>query len=387
MNRTLTDTTRHQMTSISLAKPERQARGAETYVPGWVAALLRVPLIWKIAGANTLIVTTAVLVAVFGGMVGQDARLWLLLLASLGLGLVVNGILVLIALRPLKELENTARSVWQGELDARVPASLVADAGIQRVGNTLNVLLDGLMADRLKLRTLANQIIKTSDRERANIARELHDSTAQSLAALLLELSVLAGENAEPRLDGRIARIRTIVSDVLDEVRLVAHTAHPRVLDDLGLAAALQLLARETQERSGVTVSCDGPAVLQPIDDACASTLYRVAQEAVGNAIRHAQATRVFINVTDRREMVELEIRDDGVGFNTADVEARRPGMGLFTMRERAALVGGRLTLESRPGAGTRVLVAVPVAAPAPEAYAGRTTVTQRQPEHDREET
>src|SRR6185436_12583978 len=110
---------------------------------------------------NAIIVSFAVLVAHFSGMVGQDSRLWLLLLASLGLGLIVNAILVVIALRPLKELEQTARSVWQGELDARVPASLVADAGIQRVGNTLNVLLDGLMADRLKLRTLANQIIKT----------------------------------------------------------------------------------------------------------------------------------------------------------------------------------------------------------------------------------
>ncbi|HEX6941398.1 MAG TPA: sensor histidine kinase [Gemmatimonadaceae bacterium] len=336
------------------------------YFPRWVAALLRVPLIGKIAGANALIVTAAVLVSHFSGMVGQDSRLWLLLLASLGLGLIVNAILVLIALRPLKDLEHTARSVWQGELDARVPASPVADAGIQRVGNTLNVLLDGLMADRVKLRTLANQIIRTGDQERASIARELHDSTAQSLAALLLELSVLASENTEPLLDARITRIRTIVSDVLDEVRLVAHTVHPRVLDDLGLAAALQLLARETQERSGVTVTCAGPANLRSMDPASASTLYRVSQEAVGNAIRHAQATRVSIGIAQRNETVELEVIDDGIGFNTVDAERQRPGMGLFTMRERAALVGGRLTLQSVPGSGTRVLVTVPMTAAAP---------------------
>lgn len=354
------------MSSISLAASPGNATKAPVYFPRWVAVLLRVPLIGKIAGANALIVTAAVLVAVFAGMVGQDSRLWLLLLASLGLGLFVNAILVVIALRPLKELEYTARSVWQGELDARVPTSLVADAGIQRVGNTLNVLLDGLMADRVKLRTLANQIIRTGDEERARIARELHDSTAQSLAALLLELSVLAAENAEPRLEARIANIRTIVSDVLDEVRLVAHTVHPRVLDDLGLAAALQLFARETQERSGVTVTCDGPASVLSIDAACASTLYRVAQEAVGNAIRHAQATRVSIDISQSDDAVELEVVDDGIGFKTGDVERRRPGMGLFTMRERAALVGGRLTLQSLPGVGTRVLVVVPVTAAAP---------------------
>jgi signal transduction histidine kinase len=375
------------MSSIGLANSQGGAREVAIYFPRWFSTLLRVPLIGKIAGANALIVTAAVLVAVFAGMVGQDSRLWLLLLASLGLGLAVNAILVWIALRPLKDLEYTARSVWQGQLDARVPTSLVADAGIQRVGNTLNVLLDGLMADRVKLRTLANQIIRTGDEERASIARELHDSTAQSLAALLLELSVLAGENREPQLDARIARIRTIVSDVLDEVRLVAHTVHPRVLDDLGLAAALQLFARETHERSGVVITCTGPASLRPIDAACASTLYRVAQEAVGNAIRHAQATRVSIDIAQPNGAVELEVVDDGIGFNTGDVEKRRSGMGLFTMRERAALVGGSLTLQSIPGVGTRVLVVVPVAAPALSPSADLAIGSKATQEHDTEDT
>ena len=375
------------MSSISLAQSPGNAREETVYFPRWVSALLRVPLIGKIAGANALIVSAAVLVAHFSGMVGQDSRLWLLLLTSLGLGLIVNAVLVMIALRPLKELEHTARSVWQGHLDARVPASFVADAGIQRVGNTLNVLLDGLMADRQKLQTLANQIIRTGDLERASIARELHDSTAQSLAALLLELSVLAGENAEPRLDARIARIRTIVSDVLDEVRLVAHTVHPRVLDDLGLAAAVQLLARETQERSGVLVTFAGPASLRSIDAACASTLYRVAQEAVGNAIRHARATRISIGVAERNGAVELEVIDDGIGFDTRDAEVRRPGMGLFTMRERAALVGGRLTLQSLPGAGTRLMAAVPVNAAAPASPAGQASAASAHSWHDGEGT
>jgi signal transduction histidine kinase len=374
------------MFSISLAQPPGEAKEA-VYFPRWVSAALRVPLIGKIAGANALIVSAAVLVSHFSGMVGQDSRLWLLLLASLGLGLIVNAILVMIALRPLRELENTARSVWQGQLEARVPASLVADAGIQRVGSTLNVLLDGLMADRLKLRTLANQIIRTGDQERASIARELHDSTAQSLAALLLELSVLAAENTEPRLEVRLARIRTIVSDVLDEVRLVAHTVHPRVLDDLGLAAALQLLARETQERSGVQVTCAGPPNLRSVDAACASTLYRVAQEAVGNAIRHAQATRVSIGIAQHHGAVELEVIDDGIGFNADDVENRRPGMGLFTMRERAALVGGRLTLQSLPGVGTRVLVSVPVTAGSPSPSLDPAIRREAIHQTDREET
>jgi signal transduction histidine kinase len=343
-------------------------------------------LIGKIAGANAIIVTTAVFLAFIDGMVGQDSRLWLLLLVALAVGLAVNAVLVWIALRPLKELELTARRVWQGELDARVPGSSVADAGIQRVGNTLNILLDGISADRSRLRTLAKQVIQTGDRERASIARELHDSTAQTLAALLLELSVLAGENADPRLAVRITTVRSIVSDVLDEVRLLAHTVHPRVLDDLGLVAALQLLARESLERGNVLVTYDGPPKIEPIDASCASALYRVAQEAVANAIRHARAKVISIRVAAREGEVELEVTDNGIGFNAGDVERRRPGMGLFTMRERAALVGGRLAVHSGAGEGTRVVATVPMTAAAPGPSVGMATVGSGNSWHEKEE-
>lgn len=338
-------------------------------MPRWVVALLRVPLIGKIAGANALIVAAAVTVTVIGDMIGHP-ELWLVLMIALGLGLAVNAILVFVALRPLNDLEQTARRVWQGELDARVPASVVADAGIQRVGNTINILLDGLNADRTRLRSLANQVIQAGDRERASLARELHDSTAQTLAALLLELSVLAGENMDPRLEQRITRVRSIVTDVLDEVRMLAHTVHPRVLDDLGLVAALQLLARESGERGTVQVTYSGPDKAESVDAACASTLYRIAQEAVGNAIRHARAKSIAINLDVHGGEAELEIVDNGIGFVPDEVERRRPGMGLFTMRERAALVGGHLTLTTGAGKGTRVVASVPIgpAAPAPNA-------------------
>ena len=342
-------------------------------MPRWIATLLRVPLIGKIAGANAIIVAAAVLVALFGHMLGEGSGLWLVLLIALGLGMAVNAVLVYVALRPLQELENTARRVWQGELDARVPPSPVADAGIQRVANTLNILLDGLSADQARLRTLANQVIQAGDRERANLARELHDSTAQTLAALLLELSVLAGQNSDPNLVERIAKVRGIVSDVLDEVRLLAHTVHPRVLDDLGLVAALQLLARESIQRSSVTVTYAGPAKVEGLDVSSASALYRIAQEAVGNAIRHARARTVSVRLREHASDMELEISDDGIGFVPDEVERRRPGMGLFTMRERAALVGGRLIVRSTNGKGTLVVAQVPriSASPAPMAGVG----------------
>ena len=352
--------------------PRTQSPNDSASLPRWFASLLRVPLIAKIAGANAIIVVAAILVALFGRMIGNGSSLWLLLLIALGLGMTVNAVLVYVALRPLKELERTARRVWQGELDARVPSSPVADAGIQRVANTLNILLDGLSADQARLRALANQVIQAGDRERATLARELHDSTAQMLAALLLELSVLATDNADPRLDERITRVRAIVSDVLEEVRLLAHTVHPRVLDDLGLVAALQLLARESSERSNVSVTYAGPAKADQLDAAGASALYRVAQEAVGNAIRHARASSVALQIRESVADVELTVTDDGIGFTADDGERAGAGMGLFTMRERAGLVGGRLIIKSAEGKGTRVVAVVPriAASPAPVAAA-----------------
>ena len=337
-----------------------------------MASLLRVPLIGKIAGANAIIVAAAILVAAFGHMLNNATEgLWLVLFSALGLGLAVNAILVFVALRPLQDLEGIARRVWQGELEARVPSSPVADAGIQRVGNTLNILLDGLSADQARLRTLANQVIQAGDRERASIARELHDSTAQSLAALLLELSVLATENTDPRLEERITRIRSIIGDVLDEVRLLAHTVHPRVLDDLGLVAALQLLVRETRERSSVQISYAGPPKVEGLDQTSASALYRVAQEAVGNAIRHARATTVSVVLHESGAELQLEVIDDGIGFAPQEIERQRPGMGLFTMRERAALVGGRLSVSSSNKKGTRVVAVMPRVAASPAPLAG----------------
>jgi len=130
------------------------------------------------------------------------------------------------------------------------------------------------------------------------------------------------------------------------------------------------LLARESGERGTVQVTYSGPEKVEAIDPGCASALYRIAQEAVGNASRHAHAKSISITLDVHGGEAELEIADNGIGFIADEVERRRPGMGLFTMRERAALVGGRLTLTTGAGKGTRVIARVPIgpAAPAPNA-------------------
>ena len=286
---------------------------------------------------------------------------------ALGAGVVVSMLLVRIALMPLHELEETARRVRDGDFAARVPASPLADRDMARVGSTLNLLLDRLTEDRTRARQLAAEVISAGERERARIARDLHDSTAQSLAALMLQLSAVARDtrDRDPALGERLTTLKDTASEVLEEVRTLSHVVHPRVLDDLGLVAARRNLARGAESAAGevaVSVAADeegAASAAAALDQATASVLYRVAQEAVGNAIRHALPRTVVLGLTARDGRVTLEVTDDGRGFDVAEAEARRPGMGLFTMRERVSLVDGRFEVISRPGAGTTVRATV----------------------------
>ncbi|HEX5408578.1 MAG TPA: sensor histidine kinase [Gemmatimonadaceae bacterium] len=352
------------------AETRRAFRG-----PRWALALLRVPLVAKVAGANLLIVAVAFVAALLvrgGARAGRDV-FFIAGLALVG-SFVVNVVLIVLALRPLQALETMAARVWSGQLDVRVNDSPLADARIARVGRTMNLLLDGLLADRMRTRQLATEVIGAGDRERAYIARELHDSVAQTLAALVMQVGAAARDCTDPRLAERLDTIRTLGTDSLEEVRLLAHTMYPRVLDDLGLVAALAHLARQATGSvpGSPVVSVSAPAAFDAgvVPPAIASVLYRVAQEAVNNAVRHAHAAAITLTVTlgacgagvvTAGQCVSLEVRDDGSGFDVAEAERRRPGMGLFTMRERVLLVNGRFVITSVPGAGTRVSVHIPL--------------------------
>ncbi|MDB4878910.1 MAG: histidine kinase dimerization and phosphoacceptor region [Gemmatimonadetes bacterium] len=340
----------------STPQPDARRRGLVEHV-------LRVPLLGKLAGANLLIVLAV--------LVGIAVERWLalpgsavtILVAALGASLVVNIVLVYIALRPLTDLEAAAARVSAGDMEARVAPSILADRDMERVGITLNTLLDRLTEDRARLRRLAAQVISAQDEERARVARELHDSTAQILAAVMLQLGAAARESTTGSLDQRIATLRELAAEALEEVRSMAHTMHPRILDDLGLAAALEWLARQTgtqDESLDVRVVAD--AGTSTIPAPLASVLYRVAQEALRNVVRHAGATQATLRLRTDGGAAVLEVTDDGQGFDVRSAEERRPGMGLFSMRERVALVNGRLVVNSGPGRGTSVMARVPLA-------------------------
>jgi signal transduction histidine kinase len=323
---------------------------------------LRVPLLGKLVGANLLIVIAALIVMVAERLGVLPGNAVSILGVALGLSLVVNLGLVYVALRPLNDLEAAAARVAAGDLGARVASSRLADRDMAQLGTTLNTLLDNLTNDRARVRRLAAQVISAQDEERARVARELHDSTAQMLAAVMLQLGVAARENESPVLDERIATVRDMVADALEEVRSLSHTIHPRVLDDLGLGAALSWLTRQTREQEALDAEVfadEGGGA--PIPRLEATVLYRVAQESLRNAARHAHARRVEVRLRRTATTATLEVKDDGIGFDVRRAEERRPGMGLFSMRERVGLANGTLLIESAPDRGTRVVATVPL--------------------------
>ena len=332
-----------------------------TRLPRAIRAFLRVPLVLKLIGANIVIalVTLATALAMHGTTLA-DGRVVTLALGALIAAQIVNSALVIVALRPLRSLEDVAARVLSGDTRARVPDSPLADRDAARTGQALNKLLDELMKERDHIRRLATKVIRAQDEERARIARELHDATSQTIAGVVLQLSVAGRSCTDVAMRTRLEEIGAVASEALEEVRTLSHTIYPRILEDLGLRAALDWLARRTRESSGLEIGVivRGSGGFPP---AAASALYRVAQEALLNAVRHSSATTVELRLDTDLWYATLEVEDDGTGFNVRDAETRRPGMGIFSMRERIALVDGVFDIDSAPGRGCCVRASVPL--------------------------
>ena len=338
---------------IQLARGKRRPTGTRRSIR---LAALRVPLVAKLIGANLIVVAVLTIAWIASGdtMTGD-------VLVAIGAVMVLHVIAVFIALRPIRDLEDVVARVWEGDFGARVDHSSMADNQVLRVGAMFNLLLDGLASDRERMRALAAEVIEVGDRERAVLARELHDSTAQHLAALLLQISAAARDCEDPGLRDRLLAARDSAQEITEEVRLLSHTVHPRVLDDLGLVAALQKLARDSSHGTGIDLDVEAPAGIPRLPQPVAAVLYRVAQESVRNAIKHASPRNVRLVLHQDQETARLEVLDDGCGFDLQEAQRRRPGMGLLSMRERVSLVDGSLDFRTAPGNGTTVTASIPL--------------------------
>jgi signal transduction histidine kinase len=215
--------------------------------------------------------------------------------------------------------------------------------------------LDKRRADLQELSTL---LIRAQENERRALARELHDEVGQSLSAILMETGGAECDDRPAVVREHLAAIRNLAERTVNQVRDLALLLRPSMLDDLGLTPALNWHARETSKRTGRNVVVSADEAIDSLADEHRTCIYRLVQEAVNNAVRHANARTVEVAVRKERQQVNVTVQDDGAGFDTRFLR----GLGILGMEERVRRLGGRLKISSQPGRGTVVHAALPVA-------------------------
>lgn len=248
------------------------------------------------------------------------------------------------------------------------------------IANQLAIAIDNtnlfsqVSSQKTALRRLSMRLTNVLEEERARISRELHDGVGQVLSGMLIGLDMLE-EKVPASLQvvrHGLRQIKLLTEKTLDDLRRLSHDLRPSLLDDLGLLDALQWLADYLGERCGWKVQLIVDADFSRLSPEIETTLFRISQEALNNIKKHAGATQVSIRLSQKEEVVELEIQDNGRGFDPISLSENaypeRGGIGLLSMQERASAVGGRLSIETGAGKGTtlRVVIPWPTALPVP---------------------
>lgn len=336
-----------------------------------LVAVLRVPLLYKILVANSLIVALG---AVAGTLLTvwhvstypDDPHIELIALfagAGLGLSFIVNFAVLRLALTPLTRLQSGVDGVRDGNLTTRVRIGRLDDEQFVRLIETFNQMLATIAENTQELRKLSQRIIEAQEEERQRVARELHDQSGQSLTTMLVRLRLL--ERSEDAAQARlhVQELRKLTAQALEEIRRIALELRPKILEDLGLCEALAWRADELNASAAVRASLQTSGMDHRLSRELELALYRVAQEALTNIARHAQAKTAQVSLRQVAGQVTLSIVDDGAGFDAEAVLAHPSGLGLAGMRERLALVGGSLQVQSTPGQGTVLIASAPATA------------------------
>ena len=336
---------------------------------------LRLSLFEKVILANSLMLIGEALAGLWVTSHNLEVHHYLIdtsfiVIATL-LSLLINVVLLRASFRPLFSLLQTIRAVSAGKTYARANAT-PSDSEISELAQAFNSMLDRLEATR---REQAMLILQAQEEERRRVALELHDESSQNLTALLIHTEVLSQslrgmsetaitKDAREQLSAGLNHLVGLTQDTLENIRALSQQLRPSVLDDLGLHAAFRWLAEDSRQRLQLTVELD----LDGVEDTprgrhqapalYETTLFRIAQECLTNVARHAHAQRVWISLTQDQQRICLQVRDDGCGYDSSQ---HHSGLGILGMRERAALLGGKITIRSQPGQGTTVEATLPV--------------------------
>ncbi len=280
---------------------------------------------------------------------------------AIGLALVVLALALALVrerqrMRPLERLIEEMEKVDLGRPGPLLPASIDGIGETEEVERIELAFLRMMRRLEAERRRAGSATLQAQEEERARVARDLHDEVNQSLTGLLLRLEA-AREAAPPELEAELAETKALANQAMRELLSLARQLRPTALDDLGLAAATAGQV-EQLARGEIEAEFEAEGDFSDLSDDAQLVVYRVAQEALSNAARHSGAGRVEVRLRHLDDDgVELTVVDDGRGF--AFEESER-GLGIGGMRERALLIGGELTIESRPGRGTTVRLTLP---------------------------
>jgi signal transduction histidine kinase len=253
--------------------------------------------------------------------------------------------------RPLVQLERAAARIEAGDLLHPVPS--LGNDEIGRLGRSFETMRLALARDETR-RKLLRKVISAQEDERKRLARELHDETCQTITALKMKLAGTGQDEAQAMAD------RT-----LDELHRIIYDLRPSILDDLGLVAAIRWMAQRNLGPHGIQVRCEFDPLPDHLPPEIEISVFRAVQEAVSNVVRHAKADKVLIEVAAEDHVLEIDVEDDGLGFDPEEVggpAASGRGLGILGMHERMELIGGPAHVASSAGAGTRVTLRVPIA-------------------------
>ncbi len=283
------------------------------------------------------------------------------------IGITAAAFLTWILTRPILQLAQAAQAVGRGDLSQRVPRW--ADDEIGDLAESFNAMTGALAkaeeerAEREQLRArYVSGVITAQEDERQRIARELHDSTSQSLTSLMVGMRALSDTCDSPALRHHADELRAIAAQTLDEVHNLALQLRPSVLDDLGLPAAIERYVADCQRRYPLHIDLAIHGLEnERLPAEVETALYRIVQESLTNVARHARAATASVLIERRNGVVRAIIEDDGRGFDPEAVGKAEQRLGLYGIRERAELLGGRLTIESEPGHGTSLFVEIPL--------------------------
>jgi two-component system sensor histidine kinase UhpB len=313
------------------------------------------PLIWRVLLGNAAVLAAAALLLALTPLTVSTpprAEEAAALAAGALVMLAVDFVLLRHIFRPLHALSQAMRTADPLQPGARVQIA-TSEPEIGAVADSFNAMVKRLEDER---RGSARRAIVAQEAERLRVSRELHDEIGQLLTGVLLRLSSVAS-HVPAGARGELESAREDVRRSMDEVRTIAQQLRPPVLETLGLPSALDALADDVERQAAIHVERDLDDRVTGLPDELEVVVYRIAQESLTNVVRHAGTPRASLRLGRDAEAIVLEVSDAGAGF---DPGAAAETAGLTGMRERALLTGGRLTVASRPGGGTRVRLTVP---------------------------